>query len=212
ISVNVSVRDLHSPTYVKLVADVLRAHQVPPQRLVIEVTEQEVAVDLDELALRLTELRATGVRVALDDFGAGYSSLGQLHRLPVDILKIDRNLLVESAPDGRGSGTPFIDVVVRLGHRLGLTVVAEGVEEVHQRRLLEEMDCPLAQGNLFGRPMPAEHVEAMLAASAPPVRALPASPVSSPSALLSLPPAAERVPQPAHKAGHVDSAHEMRNA
>ncbi|HZN19934.1 MAG TPA: bifunctional diguanylate cyclase/phosphodiesterase [Micromonosporaceae bacterium] len=219
ISVNASVRDLHSPTYVDLVADVLRTHRVPPQRLVIEVTEQEVAVDLDELALRLTELRATGVRVALDDFGAGYSSLGQLHRLPVDILKIDRNLLVESAPEGRGSGTPFIDVVVRLGHRLGLTVVAEGVEEVHQRRLLEEMDCPLAQGNLFGRPMPAEHVEAMLAASAPPVRALPASPASSPSALLSLQPVPDRVPQlpdrvpqPAHKVGHVDSAHEMRNA
>lgn len=202
VSVNVSVRDLHSPTYVKLVADVLAAHQVPPQRLVIEVTEQEVAVDLEELVRRLDELRATGVRVALDDFGAGYSSLSQLHRLPVDILKIDRHLLVDSTPDGKASTTPFIDMVVQLGHRLGLTVIAEGVEEVHQRRLLEGIDCPLAQGNLFGRPMPAEHVEAMLAAAAPPVRALPTSPAEPPPPLLPLPPpVTDRVPQPVQAAG-----------
>ena len=67
----------------------LRAHQVPPQRLVLEVTEHAVATDLDELIRRLGALRATGVRIALDDFGAGYSSLGQLRQLPVDILKID---------------------------------------------------------------------------------------------------------------------------
>ena len=74
------------------------------------------------LAAQLGTLRGTGVRVALDDFGAGYSSLGQLHRLPVDILKIDRNLV---AGDDRGSA-PLADVVVRLGERLGLSVIAEG--------------------------------------------------------------------------------------
>ena len=166
-SVNVSVHELHSAAYVQTVARVLRTHRVPAQRLVLEVTEHDVAVDIDELAERLADLRATGVRVALDDFGAGYSSLGQLHRLPVDILKIDRGLLMEPAPDPGIKTAPLVEVGVALGQRLGLTVIAEGVEEVAQRRMLEEARCPYAQGILFGRGMPAEHVEAMLAAASP---------------------------------------------
>jgi len=165
VSVNVSVRELHAPTYVAKVAEVLRAHRVPAQRLVLEVTEHDVAVDIDELAARLGELRSTGVRVALDDFGAGYSSLGQLHRLPVDILKIDRGLLI--APGLGSTLAPIVEVAVGLGQRLGLTVIAEGVEDPAQRRLLEDAGCPYAQGNLFGGAMPAEHVEARLAAAAP---------------------------------------------
>ena len=105
VSVNVSPRELHAPEYVDQVADALRAHRVPPQRLVLEVTEQAVAIDLDELIKRLRALRAIGVRIALDDFGTGYSSLGQLRRLPIDILKIDHSLVAESEPVGRGGAT-----------------------------------------------------------------------------------------------------------
>nr|WP_240947670.1 bifunctional diguanylate cyclase/phosphodiesterase [Planosporangium mesophilum] len=169
VAVNVSPRELHDPEYARRVADVLHGHRVPPERLVIEVTEHAVAQDVQQLVDRLTALRAAGVRVALDDFGSGYSSLGQLRTLPVDILKIDRTLV---APIGTGSARfapPLADVVVQLGNRLGLDVVAEGITEVGQHRVLEEAGCRYAQGDLFGRPMPAERVEALFrAVEAPP--------------------------------------------
>jgi predicted signal transduction protein with EAL and GGDEF domain len=134
---------------------------VPAQRLVLEVTEHAVATDMEELVSRLAELRATGVRIALDDFGAGYSSLGQLRTLPVDILKIDHALVAE--PESRtGEAAPLVDVVVRLGHRLGLEVLAEGIGTPAQRAAVEEAGCRLGQGSLFGWGVPAEHLEAQL--------------------------------------------------
>jgi diguanylate cyclase (GGDEF)-like protein len=161
VSVNLSPKELHAADYAGLVAHVLRAHRVPPQRLVLEVTEHAVATDMEELIRRLGELRATGVRIALDDFGAGYSSLGQLRNLPVDILKIDQSLVAE--PESRtGTAAPLVDVVVRLGHRLGLEVLAEGIGTPAQRAVVEEAGCRLGQGSLFGWGVPAEHLEALL--------------------------------------------------
>jgi predicted signal transduction protein with EAL and GGDEF domain len=161
VSVNLSPRELHAADYPGQVADVLSEYGVPPQRLVLEVTEHAVATDLEELVRRLGELRATGVRIALDDFGAGYSSLGQLRTLPVDILKIDQRLVAE--PESRtGTAAPLVDVVVRLGHRLGLEVLAEGIQTQAQRAVVEEAGCRLGQGSLFGWGVPAEHLEAQL--------------------------------------------------
>ena len=161
VSVNLSPKELHAADYAGQVADVLAEHGVPPQRLVLEVTEHAVATDMEELVRRLTELRATGVRIALDDFGAGYSSLGQLRTLPVDILKIDHALVAE--PESRtGTAAPLVDVVVRLGHRLGLEVLAEGIGTQAQRAVVEEAGCRLGQGSLFGWGVPAEHLEAQL--------------------------------------------------
>ena len=160
-SVNLSPRELHAADYAGQVADVLAEYGVPPQRLVLEVTEHAVATDMEELISRLTELRTTGVRIALDDFGAGYSSLGQLRKLPVDILKIDHALVAE--PESRtGTAAPLVDVVVRLGHRLGLEVLAEGIGTPAQRAVVEESGCRLGQGSLFGWGVPAEHLEAQL--------------------------------------------------
>ncbi|WP_433297178.1 putative bifunctional diguanylate cyclase/phosphodiesterase [Actinoplanes sp. CA-030573] len=161
VSVNLSPKELHAADYAGQVADVLAEHGVPPQRLVLEVTEHAVATDMEELVSRLAELRATGVRIALDDFGAGYSSLGQLRTLPVDILKIDHALVAE--PESRtGEAAPLVDVVVRLGHRLGLEVLAEGIGTPAQRAAVEEAGCRLGQGSLFGWGVPAEHLEAQL--------------------------------------------------
>jgi EAL domain-containing protein (putative c-di-GMP-specific phosphodiesterase class I) len=161
VSVNLSPRELHAADYAAQVADVLSEYGVPAQRLVLEVTEHAVATDMEELVRRLGELRATGVRIALDDFGAGYSSLGQLRTLPVDILKIDQRLVAE--PESRtGTAAPLVDVVVRLGHRLGLEVLAEGIQTPAQRAVVEEAGCRLGQGSLFGWGVPAEHLEAQL--------------------------------------------------
>ncbi|TDB77299.1 EAL domain-containing protein [Micromonospora sp. KC723] len=189
VSVNVSPRELHAPEYVVQVAEALRAHHVPPQRLVLEVTEHAVATDLDELIRRLTALRRTGVRIALDDFGAGYSSLGQLRRLPIDILKIDHSLVAEHEPvrpvDRDGPAfAPMVDIVMRLGHQLGLEVIAEGVTCPTELAAVVAAGCRFGQGALFGWGVPAEHLEAMLeAATSPgarPVSALP-SPPAGPS-------------------------------
>nr|WP_085986125.1 bifunctional diguanylate cyclase/phosphodiesterase [Micromonospora sp. ATCC 39149]QLJ99760.1 bifunctional diguanylate cyclase/phosphodiesterase [Micromonospora carbonacea] len=185
VSVNVSPRELHAPAYVVQVADALRAHHVPPQRLVLEVTEHAVATDLDELIRRLTALRRTGVRIALDDFGAGYSSLGQLRRLPIDILKIDHGLVAEHEPvrPAGADGPPFapmVDIVMRLGHQLGLEVIAEGVTNPTELAAVVAAGCRFGQGALFGWGVPAEHLEAMLeAATSPGARP---SPVSAPPA------------------------------
>jgi diguanylate cyclase (GGDEF)-like protein len=187
VSVNMSPKELHAADYPALVADVLRAHRVPPQRLVLEVTEHAVATDMDELIRRLGQLRATGVRIALDDFGAGYSSLGQLRSLPVDILKIDRSLVAE--PESRtGGGAPLVDVVVRLGHRLGLEVIAEGISKPAQRAAVEAAGCHLGQGSLFGWGVPAEHLEAQLVSArssgsrpTPPQRTSPLKRAAAPS-------------------------------
>ncbi|WP_307249076.1 putative bifunctional diguanylate cyclase/phosphodiesterase [Catenuloplanes indicus] len=154
ISVNVSPRELHAPDYVGQVAEALRTHRVPPQRLVLEVTEHAVATDRDELCRRLRALRDTGVRIALDDFGAGYSSLARLRDLPVDILKIDRKLVVASEP--------LVDVVVRLGHRLGLEVLAEGISAPAHLAVVTASGCRFGQGFLFGGGVPAEHLAAQL--------------------------------------------------
>ncbi|MEU4687755.1 bifunctional diguanylate cyclase/phosphodiesterase [Actinoplanes sp. NPDC023714] len=161
VSVNLSPKELHNADYAAQVADVLAENDVPPQRLVLEVTEHAVATDMEELVRRLAELRETGVRIALDDFGAGYSSLTQLRTLPVDILKIDHALVAE--PESRtGTAAPLVDVVVRLGHRLGLEVLAEGIGTTAQREVVEEAGCRLGQGSLFGWGVPAEHFETRL--------------------------------------------------
>jgi len=178
VSVNVSPRELHAPEYVTQVDQALRRHRVPAQRLVLEVTEHAVATDLAELIRRLEALRATGVRIALDDFGAGYSSLGQLRDLPIDILKIDHSLVAEREPAGlatrRRAFAPMVDVVTRLGHQLGLEVIAEGVTNQAELAVVVEAGCRFGQGALFGWGVPAEHLEAMLdAASSPGARRIP---------------------------------------
>jgi EAL domain-containing protein (putative c-di-GMP-specific phosphodiesterase class I) len=208
VSVNISIRELHRPEYVDQVVEVLRAHRVPPERLVLEVTEHAVALDLDEVVDRLAALRAVGVRIALDDFGAGYSSLGQLRRLPVDVLKIDKTLVVEPAHEPTRPAAPLVGVVTGLGRQLNLDVIAEGVAERAQVEIVMAAGCRLVQGDLFGRAMPAEHVEFLLAAE-PPARH-----DSSADAPVPAVPA----PRPDHDTrsvqdvGQVDSGHEMRQS
>jgi EAL domain-containing protein (putative c-di-GMP-specific phosphodiesterase class I) len=210
VSVNVSPRELHAPDYVEQVAQALRAHRVPPQRLVLEVTEHAVATDIDVLIKRLGALRATGVRIALDDFGAGYSSLGQLRRLPIDILKIDHSLVAEHRPAeltgggpaltpwqlaGDPPSAPMVDVVVRLGHELGLEVIAEGVTNQRELAAVVDAGCRFGQGALFGWGVPAEHLEAMLdAASSPGARSASMPPAPSPTSPAVVP--ARVVPAP----------------
>ena len=161
VAVNVSGRQLKEPGFVDVVAGALSASSLPPSRLCIEVTESVLMENLDATVRVLTSVKHLGVAVAVDDFGTGYSSLASIGRYPVDFLKIDRSF-VERLPEDTDAGT-IVWAVVRLGHNLGLRVVAEGVEDDGQLGALREMGCDLAQGYHFSRPIPASELDAFLA-------------------------------------------------
>ncbi len=165
LSVNLVARQLAAPNLVARVARVLDDYQIPAELLVLEVTERELVPDLPGAVAQLTGLRTLGVRTALAEFGTGSTPLASLRRLPVDVLKVDRGLFAESlrgAPGRTELGMPIIDVVVGLGRRLGLEIVAEGLEDEAHLDLVRAGGCRYGQGYLLGRPQPAEHFEAYL--------------------------------------------------
>ncbi|WP_229399111.1 putative bifunctional diguanylate cyclase/phosphodiesterase [Micromonospora okii] len=153
VAVNVSPRSLLDARFAGSVLARLRAHDLPPDRLVLELTETLTLSQLDVVDRVLSRLRDAGVRLALDDFGTGYSSLSLLSRIPVHELKIDRSFV--SAMEGSAESAAVIRSTLDLGRSLGLTVVAEGVESEPQRRALWKLGCTAGQGHLFGRPVPA---------------------------------------------------------
>ncbi len=144
VSVNISGLHLREPQVVTAVADALRGSGLPGTRLIVEVTESIAAYGDPDVLVHLEAIRALGVRVALDDFGIGYSSLGALRGLPVDIVKIDRSFTVDEDPSLAGA-------VVDLAAALGLATVAEGVETAHQLEAMTAVGCQDAQGFLFSR-------------------------------------------------------------
>ena len=149
MSVNLSVKQLQSNSIVDDVGEALQQTGIEPSTLVLEITETVMMADPDTASARLNELKALGVRIAMDDFGTGYSSLSYLSRLPVDILKMDRSFLAAGNTD---SG--LAAAIIAIGERLGLEVVAEGIEEPAQIDALRDLGCELGQGFLFARPMP----------------------------------------------------------
>ena len=159
LSVNMAADQLEDPQTTAVVMSVLAASKIPPDRLVVEVTESALA---DSAAARATleALHGIGVRIAIDDFGTGYSSLKYLTRLPVDILKLDRAFVAEL--DGTAQGSAIAEAVVRLAQTLHLSTTAEGVETHAQAAELAALGYGTAQGYLYARPQPAEAVIAML--------------------------------------------------
>ncbi|MGI5146545.1 putative bifunctional diguanylate cyclase/phosphodiesterase [Plantactinospora sp. CA-294935] len=160
VAVNVSPRSLLDARFPGSVLARLRAHDLPPDRLVLELTETLTLSQLEVVDQVLGQLRDAGIRLALDDFGTGYSSLSVLSRIPVHELKIDRGFV--TAMETSAEATAVIRSTVDLGRSLNLTVVAEGVESEPQRRALWELGCAAGQGHLFARPMPAARLLAAL--------------------------------------------------
>jgi diguanylate cyclase (GGDEF)-like protein/PAS domain S-box-containing protein len=158
LSVNLSPAQIR-PELVTEVERLLSRHGIPPQRLVLEITESLV---LDpSIKSVVASLRALGVQLALDDFGTGYSSLGSLQRFPLDVVKLDRTL-IESVAEGRG--VAIVRAAVELGRALGVEVIAEGIEAPGQLSALRDLGCPLGQGFLFARPLPLAEAERLLQA------------------------------------------------
>ena len=151
MSVNLSVKQLQSETIVDHVRIALETSGLPPERLVLEITESVMMADTDLAVRRLLELKSLGVLLAMDDFGTGYSSLSYLSRFPVDILKMDRSFLTSGETD---SG--LAAAIVAIGKSLNLQVIAEGIELADQMASMRELGCELGQGFLFARPMSRE--------------------------------------------------------
>lgn len=160
VAVNVSVGNLGMPGFPEEVATLLAAHRVPAELLTLELTESGVSSEREIALPVMRRLHALGCHLAVDDFGTGQSSLAHLRRLPVDQVKIDKSFVL-------GMGTEHGDVavvraIVEMGHTLGLTVVAEGVEQAAVRATLAEMGCDVAQGYLVSRPLPARCFDSWL--------------------------------------------------
>ena len=160
IAVNLSPLQVRDGTIVELVRSALAECSVSPSRLVLEITEGVLIDNPDEMVKRIKDLHELGVRVALDDFGSGYSNLGYLQRFPLDKIKIDQSFV--AALGRSANGSVIIQAMVALGRALGLSVLVEGVETEHQRVLLRLAGCDEMQGFLFAKPAPARAIDALL--------------------------------------------------
>ncbi|MDP9429935.1 MAG: EAL domain-containing protein, partial [Actinomycetota bacterium] len=162
-SVNISAGDIATGTLVADVHEVLAESGLPPEQLLVELAERSVAEDVERAAAQFAELRRSGVEVSIDDFGGGFSSLGQLVAMPTGQLKIDRSLV--AYPEGRRSqAAAAIAAVVALAGACGVRTHAEGVETAEQLALATELGCTFAQGFHLARPMPAEELSGWVAA------------------------------------------------
>jgi len=173
VAVNVSMQNLQDEDLPALLATLLERHSIRPERLKIEVTETALMADPQRSAEIFAQLREMGVKVSVDDFGSGYSSLAYLKQLPVDELKIDRSFVIGITPSAEEIA--IIRSAVEIGHSLGLTVVAEGVETQAAWDILAELGCDAAQGYLITRPLPARQLGRWLSAGWAPRAHEPAS-------------------------------------
>jgi EAL domain-containing protein (putative c-di-GMP-specific phosphodiesterase class I) len=154
LAVNLSSRQFSKAGLAADVSDALAGAGVEPSALCLEVTESILMNDAPHIVHAVRELKSLGVKLAIDDFGTGFSSLARLKTLPVDVLKIDRTFVDGLGKDGEDEA--IVETVIKLGHILGLTIVAEGVETRRQLMALKRHGAEQAQGFLWSRPMPPE--------------------------------------------------------
>lgn len=168
IAVNLSTSQLASPGLIDRVAVMMQRYGIGIGSLEMEVTESMMMDDPEQAIARLQSLRELGIRLSIDDFGTGFSSMSYLKRLPVDTLKLDRSFISQIASDSRDAD--LCAGVIALAHKLGLSVVAEGVETPEQRDALLARDCDIFQGYLFSKPLPVVEATAYLLRSTSAIR------------------------------------------
>jgi diguanylate cyclase (GGDEF)-like protein len=163
MAVNISVLQFGRDDFADSVARAFTEFELAPEDLVLELTESVVMEDYDAVVRQMNLLRQCGVHIAMDDFGTGYSSLSYIHRIPVDVLKIDRSFVDRLAePEGT---RPIVEAVIAMAKHLGLQVVAEGVETREQQSILQNAGCHGFQGFLFARPLTPDDAEKCLKSS-----------------------------------------------
>jgi EAL domain-containing protein (putative c-di-GMP-specific phosphodiesterase class I) len=154
IAVNLSARQLAQPELVVSIKRILASTGAPAQQLKLEITESMLLTDIETTREKMQELTRLGIRFSLDDFGTGYSSLSYLKKLPLSQLKIDQSFVRELLTDPVDAA--IVKTILQLARSLGLSVIAEGVEQEGQRKVLADMGCREFQGYLFGKPQPLE--------------------------------------------------------
>jgi diguanylate cyclase (GGDEF)-like protein/PAS domain S-box-containing protein len=160
LAVNVSARQFRHPDFVDQVRRVLKITQANPQKLKIELTESLVLDNVEDSVRKMEELRHSGIRFSMDDFGTGHSSLTYLKRLPLSQLKIDQSFVRDIAEDANDS--VIVQTIIGMARNLGLSVIAEGVETSEQLGHLQNYGCPAFQGYFFGKPVPVEDFTKLL--------------------------------------------------
>ncbi len=160
LAINVSAQQFRLHGFVDLVAAALRAYQVDPSRLKLELTESVVLNDVADVVAKMHALKALGVKLSLDDFGTGYSSLSYLKQLPLDQIKIDQSFVRDIATDPNDA--VMVKTIIDMAQNFRLNVIAEGVETEAQLGFLKQNGCMAYQGYLFSKPVPVEEFEALL--------------------------------------------------
>ena len=160
LSVNISGRQFKRPDFVDEVATILRETGIDPDRVRLELTESVLMDDADEAVATIKRLKALGAKVVIDDFGTGYSSLSYIQRFPFDSLKVDRSFVGNM--NEAEQNMEIVRTIIAMAHKLGLEVVAEGVELAEHKSALSELRCESAQGFYFSRPVPGEDLDALV--------------------------------------------------
>lgn len=163
VSVNISSRHFQQRSLLEDFRTILEATGLPPACLNIEITETALMEDAEECVRLAHRLRELGFGLVIDDFGTGYSSLSYLQRLPISTLKVDRSF-VSRLEEGSGGNRNIVEAIISLAHKLGMKVVAEGIETPAQRAILRSMGCEYGQGYLFSPPQPKSRIDAWVAA------------------------------------------------
>lgn len=154
VAVNISARQFYGPSLVQTIARILEDTHLPPEQLEVEITEGVMLSDIKHATDILKQLKALGVRIAMDDFGTGFSSLNYLRQLPIDVLKIDRSFIHHMFDHTKNQA--IVKTIIELGKHLNMEVVAEGIETKKEAEFLREQGCHTGQGFLFARPAPIE--------------------------------------------------------
>lgn len=157
ISINLSAQDFRNVNLIGEIDAILRETGLAGNAITLEITESMLIEDINKTIDMLTEIKSRNIEISIDDFGTGYSSLNYLHRFPVDYLKIDYSFVSQMQAENRNY--QVVSTIIDLGHHLGLTTVAEGIETAQQMQWLRELGCKLGQGYLFSKPLSAQEVE-----------------------------------------------------
>ena len=160
LSINISAIQYKKEDFVSRVLHVLKKYEVSPREIELEITESFLIDDMSDVKDKLYILQEYGIRVSLDDFGTGFSSLSYLKGLPIDTLKIDKTFIDNVVEDD--SSRIITESMISMVNKLGFETVAEGVETKGQYEYLRDIGCDVIQGYLLGRPMPSEEIEKLL--------------------------------------------------
>jgi diguanylate cyclase (GGDEF)-like protein/PAS domain S-box-containing protein len=160
LHINISVKQLVSPTFVRRVQEILDISKLEPSRLAFEITENVFTENIDQISLVLEQLTMLGIKIMIDNFGTGYASLGYIRRFPINTIKLDRNFIFPAEYDEKNA--EVVKAILVLANQLGLKAVAEGIETEEQAEYLVDLKCHFGQGFLFSRPLEINKVEEYL--------------------------------------------------